>query len=130
MAMTVCGAVTVLMRVRGAQGGEDGRRAPPGHAESGQELRHRGVIGHQKVVARYGHGEMPVADIEGDANGLVSISWYQSASTATMSPGWSRLPVGRASATSLPPVVITRLRVHRRSSQVRHSVSRCLPANV
>src|SRR5262245_63200678 len=52
---------------------------------------------------------------------------YHSVSTATMSPGRSTLPVGRASATSRPCVVVARLRVHRRSSQVSASVSRSLP---
>ena len=61
-------------------------------------------------------------------SGLPSTSRYQSSSTATTSPGRSREPVGRASATSLPRVVTTRFRVQRRSSQVRQSVSRSFPS--
>ena len=67
--------VAVLVRVVRPQRSEDGRRALPGHAEPGQELGHRGVVGHEKIVARDGEREMPVADIEGDADGLVPIPW-------------------------------------------------------
>src|SRR5262249_47592894 len=53
------------------------------------------------------------------------LSW-----TSTMAPGRSKLPVGKASATSRPRVVFARLRVQRRCSHVSSSVSRSLPRRV
>src|SRR6266403_1738272 len=73
MDMAVERAVTVLMA--GAEWGEDGSRALPDRAQSRQELGHRGIVGHEKIVARDGEREMPVADVEGDADGLVPIPW-------------------------------------------------------
>src|SRR4030095_5915286 len=60
-------------------------------------------------------------------SGRPSITRYHPASSAMTSPGCSTLPVGSARATSRPAAVTTRLRVQRRSSHVRQSVSRSRP---
>jgi hypothetical protein len=110
--------------------------------EACEQVPHRGIVGHQHPLAVDREREVAIPDLEGHAQRLFgrrrlegqdrlegpSTTAYQSAATWSTAPSLSTLPVGSASTSTRPAVVVTRRRPQRRSSAVSVSVSRSRPA--